>query len=151
MDELVSTFLAVTGIEDESTAKQYLEITNNDLEYAVTLYMESNPPANASGQNASHGDDEELAQRLQQEAYGNEGSDVREADTNIHRHETLVDSFGGDLRHHLILADQEIYLARAGLVFSTKDMMVKEMSSILIGLKNYPTMMMMKKKMMMMK
>ena len=95
MDELVSTFLAVTGIEDESTAKQYLEITNNDLEYAVTLYMESNPPANASGQNASHGDDEELAQRLQQEAYGNEGSDVREADTNIHRHETLVDSFGG--------------------------------------------------------
>ena len=94
MDELVTTFLAVTGIEDESTAKQYLDITNNDLEYAVTLYMESNPPANASGQNASHGDDEELAQRLQQEAYGNEG-DVREADINIHRHETLVDSFGG--------------------------------------------------------
>ena len=134
MDELVSTFLAVTGIEDESTAKQYLEITNNDLEYAVTLYMESNPPANASGQNASHGDDEELAQRLQQEAYGNEGSDVREADTNIHRHETLVDSFGGGFTPspHIRL-------------------MVKEMSSILIGLKNYPTMIMKKKMMMMMK
>lgn len=95
MDDLVTTFLAVTGVEDESTAKQYLDITNNDLEYAVTLYMESNPPANASGQSASHGNDEELAQRLQQEAYGHDDSGVREADANIHRHETLVDSFGG--------------------------------------------------------
>ena len=151
MDELVSTFLAVTGIEDESTAKQYLEITNNDLEYAVTLYMESNPPANASGQNASHGDDEELAQRLQQEAYGNEGSDVREADTNIHRHETLVDSFGGGFTPSPHISRPGDIFGAGRVVFSTKDMMVKEMSSILIGLKNYPTMMMMKKKMMMMK
>lgn len=99
-DALIPTFLAVTGIEDESVAKQYLQITNNDLEYAVTLYMESNPPQNASSGN-QHGeddDDEQLAQRLQQEAYQSGGGpggddDVRQADANIHRHETLVDSF----------------------------------------------------------
>lgn len=94
MDGLITTFLAVTGIEDESVAKQYLDITNNDLEYAVTLYMESNPPASANS-GTPHGDDEELAQRLQQEAYNGGDSGVREADTNIHRHETLVDSFEG--------------------------------------------------------
>lgn len=96
-DTLVTTFLSVTGIEDESVAKQYLDITNNDLEYAVTLYMESNPPQAASSVSndnvpTSHEDDEQLAQRLQQEAYQDQDN-VRAADTNIHRHETLVDSF----------------------------------------------------------
>lgn len=95
MDDLVSTFLTFTGIEDESIAKQYLDITNNDLEYAVTLYMESNPPATGASRDSPHDNDEELAKRLQQEAYGNDDTGVREADANIHRHETLVDSFGG--------------------------------------------------------
>ncbi|ODV64887.1 hypothetical protein HYPBUDRAFT_114963 [Hyphopichia burtonii NRRL Y-1933] len=97
-DSLITTFLAVTGASDESVAKQYLEITNNDLDYAVTLYMESNPPGAAPTSNDTHGgareDDEAMAQRLQQEAYGS-NDDVREADANIHRHETLIDSFGG--------------------------------------------------------
>lgn len=88
-DSLIPTFLAVTGIDDESVAKQYLDITNNDLEYAVTLYMESHPPGTAE---ATRPDDEELAQRLQQEAYQD---NVRDADASIHRHETLVDSFDG--------------------------------------------------------
>jgi hypothetical protein len=95
MDEQIPVFLAVTGIEDETVARQYLEITGGDLEYAVTLYMESNPPQAAN----THANDEEMAQRMQQEAYGGGGpqevDDVREADANIHRHETLVDSFGG--------------------------------------------------------
>lgn len=93
-DDLVSTFLAVAGTDDAAVAKQYLDLTNNDLEYAVTLYMESHPPsiANATSNQES---DEQIAQRLQQEAYGTNGDDVREADANVHRHETLVDSFDG--------------------------------------------------------
>lgn len=93
-DDLVSTFLAVAGTDDAAVAKQYLDLTNNDLEYAVTLYMESHPPsiANATSNQES---DEKIAQRLQQEAYGTNGDDVREADANVHRHETLVDSFDG--------------------------------------------------------
>lgn len=93
-DDLVSTFLAVAGTDDAAVAKQYLDLTNNDLEYAVTLYMESHPPsiANATSNQES---DEKIAQRLQQEAYGTNGDEVREADANVHRHETLVDSFDG--------------------------------------------------------
>ncbi|CAK7912221.1 UBX domain-containing protein 5 [[Candida] anglica] len=107
MDDLIATFLAVTGTEDDATAKQYLELTNNDLEYAVTLYMEAGHPSGgaggsggaaggATGGGGGAGDfesDEAVAQRLQNEAYG-EAQEVRAADTNIHRHETLLDSFG---------------------------------------------------------
>lgn len=88
MDEQIPTFLAVTGVEDESIAKQYLELTNGDLEYAVTLYMEAQPGQLATGSN----DDAQFAERLQQEAYT--GDNVRDADANIHRHETLVDNYG---------------------------------------------------------
>ncbi|ODV77515.1 uncharacterized protein CANTADRAFT_23633 [Suhomyces tanzawaensis NRRL Y-17324] len=90
MDEQVPTFLAVTGTEDADVAKQYLELTGGDLEYAVTLFMESQPPSTAN----PHADDELYAQRLQQEAYGAQ-EEPRAADTAIHRHETLVDGFGG--------------------------------------------------------
>lgn len=89
-DDLVSTFLAVAGTEDADVARQYLELTNNDLEYAVTLYMESHPPSMAAA--ATEESDEQIAQRLQQEAYGTQ-DEVRAADANIHRHETLVDLY----------------------------------------------------------
>lgn len=90
MEDQIPTFLAVTGIEDVAVAKQYLELTNGDLDYAVTLFMEggAHPHSTATPSN----DDEELAQRLQNEAYSD--NNVREADANVHRHETLVDSFG---------------------------------------------------------
>lgn len=87
MDELIVSFLDFTGTLDETVAKQYLDLTGNNLEYAVQLFMENGGPVGGdSGSN-----DAELAERLQQEAYGND--EVREADSNIHRHETLVDSF----------------------------------------------------------
>ncbi|CAH6721144.1 UBX domain-containing protein 5 [[Candida] jaroonii] len=87
MDELIVSFLDFTGTSDETVAKQYLDLTGNNLEYAVQLFMENGGPVGGdSGSN-----DAELAERLQQEAYGND--EVREADSNIHRHETLVDSF----------------------------------------------------------
>ncbi|KAI5958073.1 ubx2 [Candida theae] len=101
MDDQVPTFLAVTGVEDESVATQFLDVAGGDLELAVTLYMESghhggstsnnNGSSNARSNNGL--DDEEYAKQLQEQAYG--GNDVREADTNVHRHDTLVDSFPG--------------------------------------------------------
>lgn len=87
MDELIVSFLDFTGTLDETVAKQYLDITGNNLEYAVQLFMENGGPVGGD----SGANDAELAERLQQEAYGND--DVREADSNIHRHETLVDSY----------------------------------------------------------
>lgn len=93
MDELVPLFLSVTNTTDEATAKQYLELTAGNLDYAVTLFMESHPPLAADTINGgnSHVDDEEMARKLQEEAYGD---NVREADANVHKHETLVDGFG---------------------------------------------------------
>lgn len=88
MDEAISTFITFTGVDDENIAKRYLDATNNDVEYAVTLYMESQHPNESSNRGET---DEELAKRFQEESYGEDN--VREADANVHRHETLVDSF----------------------------------------------------------
>ena len=100
MDDQVPTFLAVTGIEDESVATQFLDVAGGDLELAVTLYMESGQHGGSSNNNNTNNsrtntdlDDEAYAKQLQEQAYG--GNDVREADANVHRHETLVDSFPG--------------------------------------------------------
>lgn len=84
MDNEIATFLAFTATEDAAVAKQYLEISGNNVEYAVQLFLES-------GSAPQPANDEEVAQRLQQEAYEDNG--VREADANVHRHETLLDSF----------------------------------------------------------
>lgn len=84
MDDDIATFLAFTGTEDAGAAKRFLEISGNNVEYAVQLFMESGNH-NAARPNQ----DEEFAQKLQQEAYQD---NVREADTNVHRHETLLDS-----------------------------------------------------------
>lgn len=78
MDEAILTFLGVTGTTDEAVARQYLDMTGGDLEYAVTLFMESQPALGAN--------DAQLAEQLQEEAY-----QVREADALVHRHDTLVD------------------------------------------------------------
>ncbi|SGZ49680.1 CIC11C00000001437 [Sungouiella intermedia] len=85
MDDDIATFLAFTGTDDAAAAKKFLEISGNNVEYAVQLFMES---GNHSSTTAHQ--DEEIAQKLQQEAYQD---NVREADTNVHRHETLLDSF----------------------------------------------------------
>lgn len=86
MDDNIATFLAFTATEDTSVAKQFLELSGDNVEYAVQLFMESGPSANSVN-------DADLAQRLQREAY--QDTNVREADANVHRHETLQDSFGG--------------------------------------------------------
>lgn len=84
MDNDIATFLAFTATDNADVAKQFLEISGNNVEYAVQLFMESNT-------NNPKGNDEDLAQRLQQEAY--QEPSVRAADANVHRHETLLDSF----------------------------------------------------------
>lgn len=88
MDNDIATFLAFTGTEDSETAKRFLDIAGNNVEYAVQLFMESG----ATGGAPANTNDEDVAQRLQQEAYQ---ENVREADSNVHRHETLMDSFSG--------------------------------------------------------
>lgn len=93
MDLQIQTFLAVAGIDDEAIAKQYLELTGGNLDYAVTLFMESHPLLNLR---EPSNNDEEVAQRLQQEVY-NEPNDVREADSNVHRYDTLIDSMGSSV------------------------------------------------------
>lgn len=40
MAENLATFLAVTGCEDEASAKFFLESANNDVEQAINMYME---------------------------------------------------------------------------------------------------------------
>lgn len=85
MDNDIATFLAFTGTEDAAAAKQYLEISGNNVEYAVQLFLENGAHPTAQSNN-----DEEVAQRLQTEAYLD---NVREADADVHRHETLLDSF----------------------------------------------------------
>lgn len=93
MDNDIATFLAFTGTEDEATAQRFLELTGNNVEYAVQLFMESGAngaTGTSSGNTGASSNDEDIAQRLQQEAYQ---ENVREADTNVHRHETLMDSW----------------------------------------------------------
>lgn len=85
MDDDIATFLAFTGSEDAAAAKQFLEIAGNNVEYAVQLFMES-----GNHTESKPNQDEEYAQQLQQQAYQ---ENVREADTNVHRHETLLDLF----------------------------------------------------------
>ncbi|RKP29839.1 hypothetical protein METBISCDRAFT_17674 [Metschnikowia bicuspidata] len=85
MDNNIATFLAFTATEDPAVAKQFLELSGDNVEYAVQLFIESDSNSNAAT-------DEALAQRLQLKAY--QDTNVREADTTVHRHETLEDSFG---------------------------------------------------------
>lgn len=85
MDNNIATFLAFTATEDPAVAKQFLELSGDNVEYAVQLFIESDS-------NSNDATDEALAQRLQLKAY--EDTNVRDADTTVHRHETLEDSFG---------------------------------------------------------
>ena len=51
-DDTISQFLAVTGSSDPSIATQYLEMSNNNLEMAISLFMDTGGAA-ASGGGAS--------------------------------------------------------------------------------------------------
>lgn len=98
--ELVATFCSITAASSE-TAEQFLIIADNNLEQAVTLFLESGGGGSAGAPSfdqhqsvaPSVEGDEELVRRLQQEEYARAGSDsnqVREAIAPVT--ETLVDT-----------------------------------------------------------
>lgn len=92
--EKVDNFMAITAATDGEVAKQFIDMAGGDLDTAISLYFEHGTGAGTSGNNGNAGTndtDEGLAQRLQQEAYGEEQvEDVRAPDQA--RHETLADT-----------------------------------------------------------
>jgi len=57
-DDTISQFLAVTGSSDPSIATQYLEMSNNNLEMAISLFMDTGgggAAASAGGASAAAG------------------------------------------------------------------------------------------------
>lgn len=103
MDELVAQFCAITAA-DSDTANRYLVVADQDLETAVTLFLEGGGASIASQEDAvtrtssgnisgggSEDEDEALSRRLQQEEYNGNNSasgEVREAIRPVR--ETLV-------------------------------------------------------------
>ncbi|KAL3232749.1 UBX domain-containing protein 2 [Nakaseomyces bracarensis] len=115
--EQVDNFMAITAATDGEVAKQFIEMAGGDLETAISLYFEhgagvSAPGGANAGAPAATETDNDLAERLQQEAYREEEQvdSVREPDQA--RHETLAEThifpatYGGiggaysSLRHH---------------------------------------------------
>ena len=55
-DDTISQFLAVTGSSDPTIATQYLEMSNNNLEMAISLFMDTGGgAASSAGASASGG------------------------------------------------------------------------------------------------
>lgn len=104
----VAEFMAITGAENGDLANQFIDMAGGDLETAISLFFEHG--GNSQLGAATQGDND-LAQRLQNEAYGgqNAGNDddyVRPPDQA--RHETLAEThvfpgtfggYGGSFQH----------------------------------------------------
>lgn len=104
-DEQVSQFLMITGSEDGDVAKQFLDMSGNNLEVAISLFFENGgsrmvraaqdpnrEPSSAMPPYDTNGD-EDLAQRMQNEAYqqGTSNDDyIRPPDQAVH--ERLADT-----------------------------------------------------------
>lgn len=131
--ELVEQFCAITA-SDKETAEQYLTIADQNLETAVTLFLEGGgqsfagqqqssqsnagsgtgtPVSSAFGVGGIEEDDEALVRRLQQEEYNNVDNDgVREAIQPVT--ETLVEpgyggSFGNRYRAPPVQRPRDIF------------------------------------------
>ncbi|CCD24104.1 DNA protein crosslink repair co-factor UBX5 NDAI_0C04440 [Naumovozyma dairenensis CBS 421] len=102
--EQIDNFMAITSAETPELATQFLDMAGGNLDIAISLFFEhggnaqlkQSTPAptttaniNSSNMGNSGDNDEELAQRLQNEAY-NEGQAVRAPDEA--RHETLTET-----------------------------------------------------------
>ncbi|KAH0345128.1 hypothetical protein KCU81_g4485, partial [Aureobasidium melanogenum] len=118
-DELIANFTAITSATPER-ARQYLTLTDNNLEQAIQLYFDSDgadmgaampqqsqPAAQPASRrynqddngvvtidsdddDAPYEDDEAMARRLQQEAYGNAGGEEEVRAPMARTTETLV-------------------------------------------------------------
>ena len=49
-DNAIATFVNITGCNDPNTARQYLEMANDNLENAIALYMDSGGMGSGSGE-----------------------------------------------------------------------------------------------------
>lgn len=132
MSEEVDLFMAVTGCEDPSMAQNFLEMAQNNMDTAVSLYYEHGPSGGGNSTNndlsnvGSGEDDEALAQRLQNEAYQDNTRAPDEA-----RHERLVDDLnifpgtfggvGGSFNPLLNNPDQLIYGNQRRGIFNQRD------------------------------
>lgn len=97
MSDLVDTFLAITGSSDTTAAKNFLEMSNNNLDMAISFFFEhggntnttnSEPAPTTNWEDSNFETDEQMAERLQNEAYKSNNQEPRapmEA-----RHERLV-------------------------------------------------------------
>lgn len=94
--EKVDNFMAITAATDGEVAKQFIDMAGGDLDTAISLYFEHGAGASgivgtSSNANASENDDE-LAQRLQQEAYREEQVEDTVRAPDQARHETLAET-----------------------------------------------------------
>ncbi len=74
MSENIDNFLAFTSTTDRNTAEQYLTVSNNDIDAAITLFFENDGrplTSTTNNENSNIGEDEDaaLAAQLQNEAY----------------------------------------------------------------------------------
>ncbi|QLG72001.1 hypothetical protein HG535_0C03540 [Zygotorulaspora mrakii] len=100
--EQLDNFVAITSAENEDLAKHFIEMAGGDLETAIALFFEHGGNSQLTGHNSSNSlnretsatanvnNDEQMAQRLQGEAYQEDEDMVRPPDEA--RHETLVDT-----------------------------------------------------------
>lgn len=119
MDDLLNDFTSITSAEPER-ARQYLALTDNNLEHAIQLYFDSGgqdmgaalpqqstqpapQPSSRrynededgvvtidSDDDAAYEDDEAMARRLQQEAYGAAGAEDEVRAPMARTTETLI-------------------------------------------------------------
>ncbi|CDK24958.1 unnamed protein product [Kuraishia capsulata CBS 1993] len=96
MDGMIDMFLAVTDTSDRRVAEQFLEMAGNDVDTAISLFLEHGGGASSGTANATDSipdDDEAFAARLQNEAY----QEVRAPQEAVH--EQLIDSYHPVLNH----------------------------------------------------
>lgn len=99
-DNEINEFMAITSTDNAELAKQFVEMAGGNLETAISLFFEhggnallrNNDTTSNSNPSPIIDDDEDLAQRLQNEAYQQqtESDFVRPPDEA--RHETLADT-----------------------------------------------------------
>lgn len=95
----IDSFMAITSAENDELARHFIEMAGGDLQTAISLFFEHGGNSQLTrqaggsvqtGSDFGGNNDEDVAQRLQAEAYRNEEEFVRAPDQA--RHETLAET-----------------------------------------------------------
>ncbi|KAH3677155.1 hypothetical protein WICMUC_001910 [Wickerhamomyces mucosus] len=139
MSDQVDTFLAITGSSDTQTAQNFLEMSGNNLEAAISLFFEHGPSFGASNSNNDNNtpidvsdDDEDarLAERLQNEENQHNIPDEPRAPIESRQERLVGDVFpgtfggiGGSFNSLLNHGSREadIFGRTAGGIFAQRD------------------------------